>query len=69
MTNERKRYSKRRESLLWAEVDRAITAARIEVLRGRLNVISPSEQEAALWKLLGNLPDKVVDAYKRKLTT
>lgn len=64
---DRKRYSKRRQELLYRVVDEALIELRIRVLRGALIDCSASKQEEVLYRMTADLPEKVVDEYRRSL--
>lgn len=66
---DRKRFSKRRESALWAVVDKEITNLRLDILRGKLEVISRNKQEEIVFNAIGRLADAVSAEYRKSYST
>lgn len=65
--SERKRFSKRRELALYMVVDDAITQLRIRILKGALAGASRDGMEEAVWKMIGDLPEKVAEKYRERI--
>ena len=65
---DRKKFSKRREDVLWRVVDYAITDFRIAVLRGVFQSISDNSREEIVYKHFKGLADKVAAKYREKLS-